>query len=147
MDRATNITKTIIEASDHWYKLASLAMATVGDGKASEFQQMALPLLREVTISKLNLAVILYDPQFRALRKLLDTNANRIISDSLIATEKASREFFNRYYGIQPTDPDIDEQVQRVLIDSRDIADKLVDAASALADSFATLDQHLADSS
>ncbi len=147
MDRATNVTKTIIEASDHWFKLASLAMATRDNGQASEFQQFAGPLLRDVTISKLNLAVILYDPQFRALRKLLDPNANMKISDSLIATEKASRVFFNRYYHMQPTDPDIDKQVQNVLDDSRDIADKLVEAASAIADSFATLDQHLAESS
>lgn len=144
MDKATSLTKSIIEASDHWYKLAAFAQATVDEGAAKQFQSMAEPLLRNASFSKLNLAVIMYDPQFRSLRNQLDKSVSEKIGRALVASEEKIKEFFAQTYWMQATDSDVDEKVKFIAEAAGGIGHSLVEAANELSNAFASLDESLA---
>jgi hypothetical protein len=143
MDRASELTKSLIETSDKWYLLASLAKATIDEGKTQEFQALGFSLLQQAVGTRINLAFILYDPQFRTLRDILRPEVAKKLYDSLKTSSSQIQVFHDNTYYMQPTDPNIKDKVRLVFEDGKKIGDKLVATADLFADAFAELDQSL----
>ena len=143
MDRASELTKSLITTSDSWYKLSSLATATLNEKKTQEFQSLAMPLIKETAFSRINLAIILFDPQFRTLRDLLRPSLGEKLYTSLKDSTKRITSFNEKTYNLLPSDPDIVDQVQFISVEGKIIGDELVSVANGFADAFAALDNEL----
>jgi hypothetical protein len=143
MERASGFTKSLIESSDNWYKLAGLAKATLDDGKPQAFQSLALPLLQKATLTSTEIAVILHDPQFRTLRNLLPPEIDKKLYDALKASSTSVVAFNLKTYNMHPTDQNIADQVKFVYEEAARIGDEIVEVADRFADAFAMLDKEL----
>jgi len=147
MDKASELTASLVTSSDWWYKLAALAKATLDENKPREFFASGLRLIAEAARTKLQLAVILYDPQFRTLRDLLPENVAKEVYDSLKSSASRVQAFHEQTYDMEPTDPDLEQRLDTVYREGKEIGDTLVAVADKFADAFAFLDRTLTQES
>jgi len=145
MDKASELTRSLIETADKWAKLASFAKAMLDEGKAREFQALSfqLKLFQDAVETKRSPTIILYDPQFRTLRDLLAPEIAKKLYNSLKDSSSQIQVFVDKTYYMQPTDTDIDDQVRFIYEQGIKIADGLVLVADYFADAFAALDRKL----
>jgi len=143
MERASHLTESLITSSDWWYKLASLAKATLDEKQPAQFFSRGLELIAEAARTRLHLAIILYDPQYRTLRDLLPEGIAKRIYDALKSSSVRVQAFHETTYWMVPTDPDILRQLDFVYNEGKAIEDDLVAVADTFADAFAFLDRTL----
>ncbi|HLE03590.1 MAG TPA: hypothetical protein VI729_03130 [Anaerolineales bacterium] len=143
MERASQLTASLIMSSDWWFKLASLAKATIDDHRPQEFFRHSEQLTAEGFKTKPQLALILYDPQFRTLRDLLPEAIGKKIYDSLKASSLRIQAFHEKTYSMEPSSPTLIQQLTFVHEEGKEIGDALVTAADLFADAFAYLDRQL----
>jgi hypothetical protein len=143
MEKASQLTASLIMSSDWWYKLASLAKACIDDHRPQEFFRHSEPLLAEGFKTKPQLALILYDPQFRTLRDLLPEAIGKKIYDSLKASSLKIQGFHEKTYSMEPSSPTLIQQLTFIHEEGKEIGDDLVTAADQFGDAFAYLDQQL----
>ena len=147
MDKASELTRSLIDASDKWFKLASLAKAYLDEGKASEFQTASLKseVYQGAMESKIQLAYILYDPQFRTLRDLLTPDISKKLYTLLKSSSSEIVDFVDKTYFMEPNDRNIVDKVQYVASQAKKIGESLTNVADNFADAFALLDQKLSN--
>jgi hypothetical protein len=147
MDKASELTRSMIEASDKWFKFAGLAKAFLDEDKASEFQAASQKseVYQGAMESKLHLALILHDPQFRTLRDLLSPDISENLYAMLRSSSSKIVDFIDATYFMEPTDKNIVDKVKYVASQAQQIGESLTSVADKFADAFAVLDQKLSN--
>jgi len=149
MGKASRLTRTLIETSDIYYKFGSLADATAGEGAVGEtfFRIQGEVLIREVPKAALELAIILYDPEYRVLRNLLaelNEEKSKELYSGIRAQAAKAADFSTRAGAIKWGGESVQEDLEYLAEKGHELGDEQTALANIAGDGFARLDEVLA---
>lgn len=142
MEKASQITRTLIEASDAYYQLA--ALAEVGMELGLDFFKRGPLSIGATQKARLELAIILYDPEFRTLRDLMPEEHRKKVYGHLVDYAKRVQEFSARAQNLELNSPDLEQEIRYIRDESAAIGDDVVAIADEFGDVLAHLDKLLA---
>ncbi|MFQ5944160.1 MAG: hypothetical protein ACE5JF_11455 [Anaerolineales bacterium] len=142
MEKASQITRTLIEASDAYSQLASLA--EVGMELGLDLFSCGPLTIGATQKARLELAIILYDPEFRTLRDLMPEEHRKKVNGHLVDNAKRVQEFSARAQNLEPDTPDLEQEIRHIHNESAAIGDDVVGIADESGDVLAHLDKLLA---
>ena len=142
MEKASQLTRTLLENSDHYYKFSALAKTALGLGRSGVqfFQSAGLELLQERPRIRLEMTMILYDPEYRTLRDLLPERISKPVYDGVRNHAKGASDFSARAENIDWNGPNVQVDIQYLEQKGAELGDELTELADKFGDAFAHLD-------
>lgn len=142
MDKASELTKALVLNGNKWMSLSSLAFAILDlDIKDIQSQEEnLLSIYKEVGETRSNIHFIIYDPQYRALRNLLEKRSAEKLDAALKESALQTQSFFSKTMNIDFSNPNIKTDIKYISEEAKNIGYKLIDVTNLFANAFAELD-------
>jgi len=132
-------TSTLLDESASYHELIAMLLS-----RGFDFEKAA-KLIERMNAKTLELAKILYDPAFRAIRDLLPPDHSKRVFDQLKKASDEAAAYHASAVAINPLTPNLATALRDSADRALQVSRELIRTADMFADAFAVLDKNLAE--